>query len=1305
MNRLFIAGAAFLVLLTGATGAAPPTSIPWLSGTAPAPSSAKTAVQGYAVVRLTGVPSSDERAALQAGGMDLLAYVGGESWFARISPRKQSFDSSLIAGIGAIQPEWKLHPDLAGGDVPDHAMLPADADGDKATLRCAVYVCFFGDVVAGTLGPAVVGRHGGTVRSVMASLNALVVEIPCDQVAALASEDAVQWVEPALPQFDTVNDGNLLMAEVAPLVTAPYALDGTGISVMVYDAGVANAAHSDFGGRLTQRDTVQAELHPTHVAGTIAGDGSNSASEGGTALQWRGIAPGVTVESYSYEYMGSGPIFYTNPGDLEADYNEAATTYGADVGNNSLGSNVASNGYDCSLHGNYGVSSALIDSLVRTGIPQIWAAGNERGNGRCGTGYGTVGPPAGAKNAIIVGAVNSNDASMSSFSSWGPTDDGRLRPDICAPGAQIGGDGGTTSTSLSGAYTVMSGTSMATPVVTGICALLLQDYRAHYPGNDPSCATLKALLAHTATDLGNSGPDYQFGYGLVRARAAVDALREGFFLEDEINHGALLIYVAQVSPGAPTLRATLAWSDFPGTPNVSPSLVNDLDLTALSPSGVMHYPWTLDPANPGSAAVRTGPDRLNNIEQVVVDAPEAGIWQVRLVGTTVPLGPQAFSLVATPDLALCSNAGLVAFDAAAYSCSDSAGFSLVDCQLDASPGVPDTATVQVYSSSDPIGEVVTLTETGLSTGVFTGTVQLGAEAGFTRVAVVEGDVLTVVYDDADDGFGTPVTVNDDALIDCADPIISGVSVVPTATTARVSFSTAELARGEVNYGLLCSARTERVEIAYFDMAHEVTLSGLSPETTYYFSITTSDYAGNSATEANGGACMTFETGARPDYFSEHFDPGGFDLSNHMWILVPNASPSGYLTRVQAGVGALPTDPAGGTALSLADDDSAVISLTGGKLVELYEAHYDRVWVGSNGYVTLGGSDIGFADSLEAHFSMARISGLFLDFDPTAGSSQVLWEQTDDLLAVTWLEVQQWDEPGTQNTFQIRMHFDGRIDLTWLRVDSLSGLVGISAGGGAPLDFQESDISAYDAPGLVLHPIGNRQAYVDLPLAFEVRADSDAATPELSAANLPGDASFTDHGDGTGTFAWTPIAADLGNHPAIGFSADDTVQVLNEEIAIDVSLFTNAAPSAGNLTVLPAEPVTTDDLTGSYTYSDPESDPEVGTAVRWIRDGMPVESLDGRLTVPAENTQAGESWVFSVQPRDGVTFGDVVLSDAVTIIPSLDLNGDGNVNVVDVQLIINAVLGISSQGNEDVNGDGNVNAIDVQLIINGVLGIL
>jgi hypothetical protein len=600
-------------------------------------------------------PVTDElRASLSGAGVTLLRYLGENSFFAVLAPERVS--SAVLASMPRliqaepIRVEHKLHPAWATG-TPQHALVAIDA---QTGPWIAAYVTFHPDVPFDTEATAVIEQHGGTVRDSVSLVNALVVEFPQARLQEMAADDRVQWIEPPLPRMSEWNDSCRTRTGADTAQAAPYNLTGSGVTVLVYDAGTARATHQDFGGRLTVRDASGLISHATHVAGTVGGSG---AASGGLR---RGMAPGVTIQSYGFQYDGTGIFLYTNPGDIQADYNQAINSFGADIANNSIGSNTETNGFDCNIQGDYGVTDQLIDSIVRgsLGAPfrVVWADGNERQGSRCdieGFGdYYSTAPPATAKNHITVGALNSNNDTMTSFSSWGPTDDGRMKPDISGPGCQSDGDFAVTSCSAASdtAYTTFCGTSMSSPTVCGLSALLLQDYRVAFPGPDMRNSTLKIFLAHTAIDLGNAGPDYQFGYGSVRIVPAIDFMRLGDFRESSVGQGGVVSYQVNVPAATPQLKVSLAWDDFPGTPNVVPSLINDLDLRVFSPSSSQAFPWTLNPGSPTSAAVRTARNTRDNIEQVVVDNPTAGTWTVEVFGFNVPQAPQSFSICASPDL-------------------------------------------------------------------------------------------------------------------------------------------------------------------------------------------------------------------------------------------------------------------------------------------------------------------------------------------------------------------------------------------------------------------------------------------------------------------------------------------------------------------------------------------------------------------------------------------------------------------------------------------------------------------------------
>jgi hypothetical protein len=267
-----------------------------------------------------------------------------------------------------------------------------------------------------------------------------------------------------------------------------------------------------------------------------------------------------------------------------------------------------------------------------------------------------------AKNTLQVGAVASDIPQLPAFSSRGPTRDGRLKPDLVAPGTQMAGTLGITSTYPRNGYGTTYGTSMSTGIAAGAVSLLNEWYRVSCgAGASPSPELTRALLVHGADDVVDpalwaaGGPDYASGFGRLRVKDAVD-LAQHHVVGSLPNASA--VYTTTVTiPRTRPLKVTLAWSDPAWNPAFAPGahgiLNNDLDLVLVAPDGKQYAPWILDPSRPALPATRTvygiadtpPRDTRNTIEQVVVDDAIAGTWTIRVTSGQMNYPAQSFVLV------------------------------------------------------------------------------------------------------------------------------------------------------------------------------------------------------------------------------------------------------------------------------------------------------------------------------------------------------------------------------------------------------------------------------------------------------------------------------------------------------------------------------------------------------------------------------------------------------------------------------------------------------------------------------------
>jgi hypothetical protein len=229
-----------------------------------------------------------------------------------------------------------------------------------------------------------------------------------------------------------------------------------------------------------------------------------------------------------------------------------------------------------------------------------------------------------------------------------------------------------------------------------------------------------------------------------------------------------------------------------------------------------------------------------------------------------------------------------------------------------------------------------------------------------------------------------------------------------------------------------------------------------------------------------------------DYFTESFDTSTNDLAYHSFTFTPDGSTNFYSVCQQTAT-SFPTVPTGGTTVTLTDDSYTQVTLPVANTVALYNRRTNVFFIGSNGYLTLGSGDTSWSPSLDTHFSLARISGLFRDFNPSLGGS-ISWKRLTNRVAVTFSAVPEYGDATKTNSFQYELFFDGRIRLTYLALKTTDGLVGLSAGQGTPPGMVASDFTAYDT-------CPQPPAIVSQPQNLAV-TESSNATLSVTATGLP-----------------------------------------------------------------------------------------------------------------------------------------------------------------------------------------------------------
>lgn len=398
-------------------------------------------------------------------------------------------------------------------------------------------------------------------------------------------------------------------------------LDGSGVSVAVGDGGLVDV-HADLESRQVNFSGSRLPNfgnHQDHVSGTLAGGGSLQSDK-------MGMAPKARIINLQTSAAIANGVWLAQKENIH-------------ITNNSFGQTL-----QCDRAGLYNATSAFMDeqsNQVPT-ILHVVAAGNQGGSS-CNdfpTGFQTIaeGYPV-AKNALTVGSVLAKDE-FAWFSSMGPIQDGRIKPEIVSDGNDI------QSTVPQDQYAAKGGTSMATPVVSGLLALLTQRYKELHGGQQPEAALLKGIVCNAADDVGRPNVDFSTGFGRINGRKARKVIENQSFFERNLQSGEISSIPLVAPAQAQSVKVMLSWTDPAAALSSTKMLVNDLDISVKNAAGQTFFPWILMPTPSGvyQNAIR-GIDTLNNIEQVTMPVFGGESIQVEIKAGTLASSQKCWVVV------------------------------------------------------------------------------------------------------------------------------------------------------------------------------------------------------------------------------------------------------------------------------------------------------------------------------------------------------------------------------------------------------------------------------------------------------------------------------------------------------------------------------------------------------------------------------------------------------------------------------------------------------------------------------------
>lgn len=563
----------------------------------------------YRFLQFKTIPDLNTLQKIEQSGIILFDYVPHKTYIAGI-PANLDFNKMKKWGVRSVEKMTSLQK------ISKSALGPIYPEWiEKGDNEIQLIVSYFRNIPAATAQALLTNANVNIIKMEPNSQTAII-QIAKAEVDNVAKLDFLYFVEgipePPIPEDRlgrTLHRSNVINT----MIPSGKHYDGSGVHILTRDDGAIN--HIDFKNRVSQplASNSAGGTHGDGVAGIMGGSGNLDPTI-------QGMAPG------SYMHVINYAANFSSDNTLALHQNDNVM--------------VTNSSYSNGCNDGYTTTARVVDqqTFQNPSLLHVFSAGNSN-NQDCGYGAGTqwgniTGGHKIGKN-VIATANLFPDGSLVASSSRGPSEDGRLKPEIASNGQD------QLSISEANTYQSFGGTSGAAPGIAGIAAQLYDAYRQFNNGQDPESSLIKAALMNGAEDYGNPGPDYKYGFGRVNAYRSLEMLENNDYVSGSITQNGANTHTINVPANVKQVKVMTYWAEDAAAINSSMVLINDLDMTMTTPTGEVFLPWVLDntpnPANLDANAVR-GIDNMNNVEQVTLDNPAMGSYTINVSAPVVPSG-------------------------------------------------------------------------------------------------------------------------------------------------------------------------------------------------------------------------------------------------------------------------------------------------------------------------------------------------------------------------------------------------------------------------------------------------------------------------------------------------------------------------------------------------------------------------------------------------------------------------------------------------------------------------------------------